>query len=764
MLTEQLLDSPSHFLRGFGVYCRDNGIPESEVLLGLQKAAAAFPRVQLELRKTALDPKSAKSGVGLVSGLASRAVKGVKSLFGYGDEITAAAAKGPQPVTNAATPLVAGSRVTGGVLGGVAPSGPPNNVATVNVNPSTAVPQQLQTRVGNTQAPVGTPTVFPSNSAGNGMPRSRAGSGSPRFNSAPAQPAPNPAQPAPAAAKPAAAATGAVEDAAASAGASPKGPADVSDEAYTAAFDEANAVKTRSLYQATKDGLGQARDIAIGGTAGQRALTAGSAAAGATYGGVNAAMDPDADWRDVAGGAAQYGLAGAALPAVVRGYATGNVAKALAATSLASAAGYGGAKLDDTIAGERGMYGTGDFDAVNTQATLDARGNKAHALLASRQSADPAVNAANENELLSRQLEANTRINGDPRNIDRTFDDYAPKYTGRLDDREKLNEFLQVGGEAAQVKLRGNADNLERQLVMSKQSGKEIDPKMLNEYVTVQEAIASNASGGKPGDVAAKVEKELKHGITEEGVGNSLKTDAGKDAFKEYSKQFFGPDGPTADPSTILSNFVEIMKTKPYQAAALMLGIPVAMFGVMSALGGEGGMGAVLATVLGGGAAAYGAGMLGGPEQGGGMKLFGAGPAGPAATAKQPTAVPVGQRQLSQLEFAQAPGGAAHAALLASAGDRSSPDYRNAKTLTALAPTQQEFAAGVANAGDAKKLTAWITAQKAKYGLNSQNGWIAPDYMLAAEMIKAMNEPADGQFAPVTPVTPAAAPTASIGG
>ena len=909
MLTEQLLDSPSHFLRGFGVYCRDNGIPESEVLRGLQKAAAAFPQAAVEFRKLAVTPPGALGALGgsvdeITAAGSNLLDDGVKPGFFSG--LGKVFSKPKSPVAKPITPITpitpvngnpstAGTVVTpssGGltpkpaVTGGVfaepyvapipadpvsspklmlAREGTPLSGPTI-AKPTPAVTETklpnpfdsdsieayqrtvdtgIDASIGYRQGqqslsrrsvdqtptlslkpgPVSSPTPYempqpprpqsgswfarklpetdeqyvaklqakltgsadgavPPVSPSTRIPTSVTESPIP-FNAdslapvslsytddaaklqkfmrgnMPYRPATDDAaklqkfmrrdmpyrlatddsakiqkfmrgnmpesasladgavppvspstripqtvvddvplaQPA-AAPAPAAAASGAADEAAGAAQPAPAAAAtgaadeaaEVAEAAVAAQPASGGAVSPRSWYQATKDGLGQVRDIAIGGTAGQRALTAGSGAVGAGVGGYVESQDPDSNWLDTTSAAIHGGLRGLLYSRL--GTGSFNAAKnfgAGTASSLATAAGsVAGSVLTDSqlgghvdksvdypfrpayryLDGHPGLSDPGvnlkpghkgsiadlhDRYAQSGQALTDQAENPSW-------NQDPSRLGENRTKLDARyaqELEA--------KKLDPTMSQVAnavntPAFSGNMTKPQETADYLKLNGKPGQDSFRAVLVSMESRLQAAGPDGLK-DPqnqKLALDYVNGQLALTSAAGGKDVEALKASATNALKDGvISQEELGGFLQTDAGKDAFKEYSKQFFGPDGPTADPSTILSNFVGIMKAKPYQAAALMIGIPVAMFGVMSALGGEGGMGALLATVLGGGAAAYGAGMFGGE---GVSRLFGAAtaPAGadqPATQISGGAYVPdFGQDGGKNLQMARSPG------------------------------------------------------------------------------------------------------------
>ncbi len=114
------------------------------------------------------------------------------------------------------------------------------------------------------------------------------------------------------------------------------------------------------------------------------------------------------------------------------------------------------------------------------------------------------------------------------------------------------------------------------------------------------------ASGLDPNEVKAGA-AQLAKGVppTPEQLPQLEKTPAGQDLFSQATAK--GMDGASA-----VMNFFSDPKTPTWQKALAAVGVPMALFGLVQHIFGEGGMGSMLATLLGAGGTAAGLGLFSG--------------------------------------------------------------------------------------------------------------------------------------------------------
>lgn len=89
-LLASLESADSHFVRGFAQYCRSQGCSDAAIIEGMQKGAAAFPAIQAEFDKSAIDWRGIASGI---KNFGIKAVKAAPKAMAATDDV-AAAAKG----------------------------------------------------------------------------------------------------------------------------------------------------------------------------------------------------------------------------------------------------------------------------------------------------------------------------------------------------------------------------------------------------------------------------------------------------------------------------------------------------------------------------------------------------------------------------------------------------------------------------------------------------------------------------------------------
>lgn len=228
----------------------------------------------------------------------------------------------------------------------------------------------------------------------------------------------------------------------------------------------------------------------------------------------------------------------------------------------------------------------------------------------------------------------------------------------------------------------------QQQLMQQISSGQPVEPEVIRSFTTSQAVIEARRQGVRPEQLVTRAEqlynKLAEGGINSDEAGTLLgapgpgqppgyaegqqavqglgQLDRNQAAAKQLNVQDLAPIASTPagqelmrdigeqtgaqTPQDLLGILGQFLQDKPMEAGLLAIGIPMALWGAYSSMAGEGGFPAIAAMLLGGGAAAYGAGMFDGGADSLMSRFMGSSAPGASPTGGPPPAAqPPGPQQ-----------------------------------------------------------------------------------------------------------------------
>lgn len=184
-------------------------------------------------------------------------------------------------------------------------------------------------------------------------------------------------------------------------------------------------------------------------------------------------------------------------------------------------------------------------------------------------------------------------------------------------------------------KLFGQQLMSQQQQLLEQAKNGQVDGGQVKNVLMGHAAMSAAEQGMKPDELISKAQATLENiqqnGITPETAQQIFQGDAGKKLAQSLIDQ-----GNVRSWPELLKAGGDWITQNPMQGGMMLLGIPMALWGLTQSMSGNGGMGSLLAMLGGGAMAAHGAGMFGG--EGGLMQALGA--PKPNAT---PKSIPVAQ-------------------------------------------------------------------------------------------------------------------------
>lgn len=217
----------------------------------------------------------------------------------------------------------------------------------------------------------------------------------------------------------------------------------------------------------------------------------------------------------------------------------------------------------------------------------------------------------------------------DPNDVQGMIGNAAPQVQGKLSDVMSVHQQITADPEMASA-FQSRLDGMGQQLAQAAAQGQPIQPQQLEEFAIGQAALTAAQQGKDPGQLAEEA-KQLVAKLSGDGkidmndVRALTQSASGKEALNAFAEQ--------TNPGSageLFSAFGQFVQQSPEKAIAMMIGIPMALWGASQVMSGEGGMMPILLSVLGIGAGVYGSGAL---DQGGGglMDFISGGMAGSGA-------------------------------------------------------------------------------------------------------------------------------------
>jgi len=621
----------SGFLMGFGEYCEERQLPDSDVHTGLFKAAAAFPEVAEELQKAATLGLMLRGAVGAAAKAAPKAIKGAVPLADDAAKLVApvtkavpAAVKAPivDPLVNAASKAALPPPATPRL---------PTAKAVRMFQPGTKqlanpLPQGSMTpgKPGPSMIPPGTPLP----PAGSG-PLRGGGAGGGKLNiptpTPSSTPTPRPgspvqgaaAMPAPTVLSPVPApAAGPINPWTSSVGAKPAASPYTPPTMSPADWDAANPLKHPPMSGATPP-------PPVAGSGNPWASASGGA--------------PASSWMPPGSGLG--GVIPPVTPPAAGPGGWGQMAKQVGTNAAIGA-------------GTAGFTSGGDLTSTLTGGAMGAfSGTKGQATMMGGMSGAPAGIPKAMEAMSGKPADAGIQAPGIPGSPGKP--EVPPNTAVPWTNSASVAEMAK-GKPEMQQQIGQQMDAMEQQFMSTYKQGDQLTPEhhqQLQKIAAGRAGLEAARQGKTPQELGAGAE-QLYHKLTSDGTMDMndmqqfLQSDASKQALKDFAAQQQPPTNPATgqpeanwsmDPQVLRQNFSAIWKSKPWQAAALMMGIPLALHGAYSAMtgGGSGGIGGLLSMVVGGGLAAFGSGAF---DAGGlgGKNLFAPGAAAPAAGAAPP--------------------------------------------------------------------------------------------------------------------------------
>lgn len=205
----------------------------------------------------------------------------------------------------------------------------------------------------------------------------------------------------------------------------------------------------------------------------------------------------------------------------------------------------------------------------------------------------------------------------------------------------------------AQAALQQHLATSEGTMLEALKSGTQPSIEQVTELLSGKAVMSAAKSGQNPQELfqnaKATAQKFLQDGqLSQQEMGQLVQSDAGQQFVHEMQQQ----TGAT-NPQDLWGGIQQWAQENPMQMAGLMIGLPLMLMGAMNTMGGEGGLGSLMAALLGGGAVAYGMGAFGGTQgqglgsmlgqamgMGGGAQAAPGQPAAPGAAGPADAAAP----------------------------------------------------------------------------------------------------------------------------